>query len=201
VVPGGHLRVQLRRGGVNHVKYVHGLVAEAFVGPRPEGLTVNHRDFDPANNHWMNLEYLTRGENTKYSWRAGRMNPTGLPGEAHRNAVLTDEHVLLIRERYQAGAYIRALARDYGVSQRTIQFIVRGERWSHLPIPLGARITLPPPVMAGERHGCAKLRNDDVVAIRQRVAAGERRSSLAQEYGVSLPAIDKIVNRRTWQHV
>lgn len=198
----GHLRVRLSREGAACCRSVHGLVAEAFIGPRADGMTVNHRDFDPANNHWTNLEYLTRGENTRYSWNAGRIQaPTPQFGESHPNAVLTEEQVLLVRQRHQEGAYARALAREFGVSQRTVQFVVCGLHWSHLPVASGDRVAPKPPVLTGEKHGCSKLRECEVVAIRQRCAAGEPRERLANEYGVSLPAVDKVVNRRTWKHV
>ena len=42
---------------------VHHLVAEAFIGPRPEGLTIDHIDNNKLNNHYSNLEYVTLQEN------------------------------------------------------------------------------------------------------------------------------------------
>lgn len=42
---------------------VHLLVAEAFLGPRPAGLVVLHRDEDNQNNEPGNLKYGTQKEN------------------------------------------------------------------------------------------------------------------------------------------
>lgn len=42
---------------------VHQLVMEAFVGPRPSGQEVLHRDGDKSNNALTNLRYGTRSEN------------------------------------------------------------------------------------------------------------------------------------------
>jgi len=42
---------------------VHALVMAAFVGPRPAGQCVNHRDGDKANNRLANLEYTTTRRN------------------------------------------------------------------------------------------------------------------------------------------
>lgn len=53
----------------------------------------------------------------------------------------------------------------------------------------------------GERHGLTHLTNADVVTIRLRHAAGERRGTLAREYRISFPTITKIVERETWKHV
>lgn len=51
---------------------VHGLVAEVFIGPRPEGLDVCHNDGDKSNNRASNLRYDTHSENQKDEVRAGR---------------------------------------------------------------------------------------------------------------------------------
>lgn len=57
----GYLRVGLGR---KNLKFVHRLVAEAFIGDG-SGLDVDHRDGDPANNHLSNLRYLTHAENMR----------------------------------------------------------------------------------------------------------------------------------------
>ncbi len=44
---------------------VHALVAEAFIGPRPEGTVVNHKDHNRNNSHVDNLEYITQAENAR----------------------------------------------------------------------------------------------------------------------------------------
>lgn len=50
----------------NDHKYVHRIVAEAFI-PNPEGKrTVNHIDGDKWNNHVDNLEWATYEENQKH---------------------------------------------------------------------------------------------------------------------------------------
>ena len=53
-------------------------------------------------------------------------------GETHGRAKLTEFQVLEIRERVKSGGSRRALAREYGVAQRTIQSIERGIIWKHL---------------------------------------------------------------------
>lgn len=61
---GGHLQVELHRDGETVYRYVHVLVLEAFVGPRPssdhKGL---HRDDDPWHNHVSNLYWGTMSDN------------------------------------------------------------------------------------------------------------------------------------------
>jgi hypothetical protein len=60
---GGRPTVKLVQSPVAKSRYVHQLVMEAFVGPRPEGMEVCHFDGDPANNHLANLRYDTRRAN------------------------------------------------------------------------------------------------------------------------------------------
>jgi len=69
----GYLRVVLRHKGDNtsHGRYVHRLVAEAFI-PNPLKLTdVNHIDGDKSNNTVSNLEWCSRKANVEHAWRTG----------------------------------------------------------------------------------------------------------------------------------
>lgn len=53
----------------------------------------------------------------------------------------------------------------------------------------------------GERVGRAKLTADDVVAIRDRYAAGATLKALGREYGVHFGTIWGICQRKTWKHL
>jgi hypothetical protein len=53
----------------------------------------------------------------------------------------------------------------------------------------------------GERNGRAVLTNEKVVVIRRRLGAGERKSDLAVEYGVTEAALYSIEHRLTWKHL
>lgn len=67
----GYRSVQLWRDGHYANRLVHTLVAEAFIGPRPEAHDVNHIDGTKANNARTNLEYLTRSENNHHAYDTG----------------------------------------------------------------------------------------------------------------------------------
>ena len=53
-----------------HAYFVHRLVAAAFLlsPPDPDHWQVNHLDGNGLNNHRMNLQYVTPGENNKHAW-------------------------------------------------------------------------------------------------------------------------------------
>jgi HNH endonuclease len=51
----------------------------------------------------------------------------------------------------------------------------------------------------GERNGKAKLTADQVRDIRSRV--GQLRKDIAKEFGVCVPAITNIINRKRWIHI
>jgi hypothetical protein len=63
--------------GVFKTCYVARLVHIAFIGPIPEGYEVDHLDMDKGNNHYTNLEAVTRSENMRRArdmrhWDSGR---------------------------------------------------------------------------------------------------------------------------------
>lgn len=66
----GYHVVSLRREGSTVSQYVHNLVARVFLGLR-DGMTVNHKDRNRANNHISNLEELASEDNSGH----GRVSP------------------------------------------------------------------------------------------------------------------------------
>lgn len=64
-------------------QYIHRLVYETFVGEIPEGLEINHKDGNRANNALDNLECLTHRANIKHSFDV--LNRKVLSGKNHWN--------------------------------------------------------------------------------------------------------------------
>ena len=54
----------------------------------------------------------------------------------------------------------------------------------------------------GERHGCCKLTEENVIEIRELLVVGElTQAAIAEIYGVSSGTVGHIAARRTWKHV
>lgn len=70
--PKGHKTVSLYKGDKRRCTYVHTLVLETFIGPRPQGAESLHYDDNPANNHVENLRWGTRQENVSDMLRNGK---------------------------------------------------------------------------------------------------------------------------------
>lgn len=104
---------------------VHHLVAEAFIGPRPAGKQINHKDGDPQNNRAENLEWVTASENLKHAHR------TGLKPPPTNTTVLNPHLVREIRKKY-TGRNGPALAAEYGLKPQAINRLIRRETWKNV---------------------------------------------------------------------
>lgn len=124
-VGAGYRTVKLMVDGVQTSCLAHRLVWVHFNGPIPSGLQINHRNGDKADNRPCNLEIVTPSENLKHAYRTGLKDEHG---ERNPTAKLSDFDVEVIRIRYAAGAETQQeIASDYGVSNRVISKIVRGD--------------------------------------------------------------------------
>lgn len=169
----GYHIIILCRHGTPHTFTVHGLVANVFIGPRPIGSQVNHRDFDRTNNHVTNLEYVTPRENIHHTMNAGRT----ASGDRHGSHT----HPERVARGDRHGRYTKP--------ERT----VRGDDdYSRLE---------PQRLARGERNGCAKLTTDEVLTIRSLAEGGTTFTALGKQFSVSRSAIALIVYRKKWAHI
>ncbi len=113
---------------------VHRLVMLAFVGPRPLGMQVRHRDGNPANNAVANLCYGTPRENAADKIAHGRE----VLGEQRWSAKLTEADARRILTEARGRTH-QSLADEFGVSRSTVSQICRGVIWPHLPRDFSGR--------------------------------------------------------------
>ena len=127
----GYPQIVLSLKGVRTNRMVHRLVVEAFLGPCPQGLEVNHLDGCKTNNQVGNLEYVTRSKNHLHAFQLGlRETPKG---EDRRDAKLTDKKVRWIRKQYATGSALqRELAKKLGVSRQLVGDVLSGRIWKHV---------------------------------------------------------------------
>lgn len=106
----------------------HRLAWEKANGPIPAGMFVCHKCDNPP---CVNPEHLFLGtpkDNMADKCRKGRQPR----GETHPRAKLTERDVREIRRADGHGSSQRELARLYGVSPRSIQFIIQRRTWTHV---------------------------------------------------------------------
>lgn len=114
----GYYTVSLHRDGDGGTSYmVHHLVAAVFIGNRPSGSDVHHRDGNKANNSLRNLEYKDESDHIRE--------------HAMEKASLTPSQVREIRSRRINGETAPQIARDFPeISVWTIRNIVSGKRYA-----------------------------------------------------------------------
>lgn len=128
--PRGYFMVNFWEGRKLCIRSVHSLVAEAFHGPRPDGMQVRHLDGNPSNNNAANLAYGTPKQNAADRIAHGR----NCHGEKNGNSSLRANDVERIRLLHQAGdANQYELAEMFGISQAQINNIVLYKQWRRMP--------------------------------------------------------------------
>jgi HNH endonuclease len=111
-------------------KTLHKIVAEAFLGPCPEGMEIDHQDGVKGNNRADNLEYVTRQENID---RAVARGLIANKGERNTQAKLTAHQVRRIRSEYATGLYSYGdLGRKYGCDPLNIRAVIKRISWKHV---------------------------------------------------------------------
>lgn len=121
----GYPQVDLCRDGKKRTYAIHQLVASAFLGGRPDGMVVCHRDGDKLNSRPENLRIDTQHSNNLDKITHG----TIAAGERNSKAKLTSAAVIEIRRLAASGISHRVLAGQYGVSRPAISYAVRGDTW------------------------------------------------------------------------
>lgn len=125
----GYNRVCFYPGGKLKNFKVARLVAQSFI-PNPENKSeINHVDGVKTNDHYKNLEWVTKSENALHAHRV-LGNTNGFTRENITWAKLNFEQAREIRKIYNEKNLTRyELAKIYGVSVHTIRSIVLNLTW------------------------------------------------------------------------
>lgn len=140
---GGYMKVSLCVNGREFTRSVHSLVALAFIGDRPEGMVINHIDGIKTNNSVENLEYTTHQGNSDHAVAMG-LAPSGersgrytkpertARGERTNKAKASEAQVIEMRKKWDLGATLPELVKEYGLSKSATWSIVTRRNWRHV---------------------------------------------------------------------
>lgn len=106
-------------------KYVHRLLAEAFIPPSPGKQQVNHINGNKSDNRLENLEWSTKSENSFHGYKTGLI-PSG---QSHHWSRLTEDTVKKIRNSPHG---YRKTAQEFGVSMSCVAAIVKRRTWKYV---------------------------------------------------------------------
>jgi hypothetical protein len=132
----GYWTVSLQKGRKAVQKWVHRLVAEAFIPNPMNKPQVNHKDGNPSNSDVSNLEWVTASENHIHRCKVLGRYPktqTNPPyGERHGLSKLKEKDVRQIYKLLDEGITQTDIGRLYKVHKSNISYIARGVTWPHL---------------------------------------------------------------------
>jgi hypothetical protein len=134
----GYLKVTLWSGNSGVERYVHRLVATAFLPDGGSRDQVNHKDGDPGNNALVNLEWVTNAENVLHAKRIllrGDLRPVvGIDQKTGNRVVFAS-----LMQAAEAG-FVRAnIAKCINGERKTH----RGYAWSDAAIDSALSLTAP----------------------------------------------------------
>lgn len=122
----GYRKVALCRRGEKPVhRYVHELVLEAFVGPRPASMDAAHNNGQRDDNNLTNLRWDSRAGNHADKIAHGTM----CQGETHGRRKLTAQEVIAIRA---SNGTLCEIGDRFGVGPMQVRRIKTRENWGSL---------------------------------------------------------------------
>lgn len=113
----GHRGVKLRRDGVITSRYIHHLVLEAFVGPRPPGMEACHWNDVKDDNRLANLRWATKSDNRHDCVRNGN-DPNARKTHCLRGHEFTEDNT----RTYAGRRHCRACQRIHDAAYRSRRF-------------------------------------------------------------------------------
>lgn len=121
-----------QKSGKTTARYIHKLVAEAFIEKTSEDQTfVIHIDYDKLNNNVNNLSWASKEERFAHL----RTNPNFK--NSIGNSKLNEGRVKMIKKKLldpNRKTRMKMLAKQFGISEMQLHRIKTGENWGHVKI-------------------------------------------------------------------
>lgn len=127
----GYEFVVLSSGPIKKLKYIHALVMEGFVGIRPQGMEVNHKNGIRNDNRLENLEYVTRSQNIRHGLAEVNKGRNLMRGTGHCWHKLTELVVSQLRKDAKTMTYPK-LRQKYKLAHNTLWCAVNRKTWRHV---------------------------------------------------------------------
>jgi len=128
----GYVITGMSVNGKVSTKYIHRLVASAFIPNLYNKPCVNHIDGNKLNNHVYNLEWVTHQENIDHAIKNGLWTGDYNNGEKSGHAKLTNNDVWQIRDLYERGVDREYIWKKYNISRAQMYRVASGENWGHI---------------------------------------------------------------------
>jgi hypothetical protein len=129
--PNGYYAIDIQKDGQRHRDYLHRVIWQAFKGPIPSGLEINHKDGNRDRNRLENFELVTRSGNMLHCFEELSPSLNRVRGTEHHKAKLTPDDVLTIVKLSHSKSWSE-LATMFGVSKNAIRLILIGKNWKHV---------------------------------------------------------------------
>lgn len=124
----GYYQINLWKNKKRKLVLISRIVCEAF-HPNPENKsTVNHIDFNRANNNSLNLEWATQSENMRHAMTKPNCKNVGIN---HYRSKLTETDVKEIL-RLKGKKRQLEIGEIYGLCQGDVSRIHNGKTWKHI---------------------------------------------------------------------
>lgn len=134
----GYYQVTIRPN-INEIKTIrlHTIVAEAFIGEKPKGYVINHKDGNKKNNYYKNLEYVTSSENNIHALKTGLRKPAhnNRYGEKSPKHILKESDVIsILKLHYETGFGERKLSKIMNLPRGAICGVISKTRprWTQI---------------------------------------------------------------------
>lgn len=134
----GYYRVAFKKDESSKFKTfkVHRLVADCFLADKKteERKEVNHLDGIKTNNSSKNLEWCTRSENVKHSFKKGLLKP--MRGEENPRAKFSTSQISLLKVFLKNNQYrgaLRKASNRFNISYHVVKDVNRGRTWANVP--------------------------------------------------------------------
>jgi hypothetical protein len=129
----GFLNVSFMSQGKKKSYLVHKIIAELFIKKLSDNqTTVIHLDWNKNNNHFTNLEWVTKDEAYKRMFKRIHEIRRNSPVKIVTYSKLNTEDVARIKSMLSRGITQNIIAKLFCVSEMQITRIKRGENWSHI---------------------------------------------------------------------